>query len=153
MHFKKSGALLLGLLWTFPALAEVTKFSPTQGTEATLALEGTTLVLSVINNGHNESRTITFEAENELRVQLDDFNFDGMKDFAVWQVDDGMGTYTIHRIFVYQPDTATFQELQPACGDGFVNLRVDSKRKVLLSAYWGMNGPKQCTTRFAKRKI
>lgn len=153
MHFKKSGALLLGLLWAFPALAEVIKFSPIQGTEATLALEGGTLVLSVANDGRSESRTITFEAESELQVQIDDFNFDGVKDFAVWQVDDGMGTYTIHRIFAYQPNTGTFQELQPDCGDGFVNLRVDGKHKALISTYWEMNAPKQCTTRFAKRKV
>lgn len=152
MQFKLLTGLLLGMLWTVSANAEVTTFSPTQGVEVTLTLEGSSLALSVTNDGHSESRTITFEAESELRVQIDDFNFDGVKDFAIWQVDDGMGTYNIHRIFVYQPKTGTFQELQPDCGDGFVNLRVDGKRKALISTYWEMNVPKQCTTRFAKRK-
>ena len=50
------------------------------------------------------------------------------------------------------PKSGTFEELQPDCGDGFVNLRVDKKRKTLLSTYWGMNGPDQCITRFTKRK-
>ncbi|CAH0147127.1 hypothetical protein ABH908_006209 [Pseudomonas frederiksbergensis] len=152
MRFKLLSGLLLGLLWMVSAHAEVTTFSPTQGAEVTLTLEGSSLALSVTNDGHSESRTITFEAESELRVQIDDFNFDGVKDFAIWQVDDGMSTYNIHRIFVYQPKTGTFQELQPDCGDGFVNLRVDGKRKALISTYWEMNVPKQCTTRFAKRK-
>jgi hypothetical protein len=152
MRFKYLAISLLVLPWTAPVFAEVTTFSPTQGAEVTLTLEGSSLALSVTNDGHSESRTITFEAESELRVQIDDFNFDGVKDFAIWQVDDGMSTYNIHRIFVYQPKTGTFQELQPDCGDGFVNLRVDGKRKALISTYWEMNVPKQCTTRFAKRK-
>lgn len=59
--------------------------------------------------------------------------------------------YTIHRIFIYRPKTADFEEVQPDCGDGFVNLRVDKKRKVLLSTYWGMDGPQSCVTRFHKR--
>lgn len=152
MRFKLLAGPLLGLLWIVSAHAEVTTFNPTPGIEVTLKLEGSSLAFSVTSDAHSESRTITFEAESELRVQIDDFNFDGVKDFSIWQVDDGMGTYNIHRIFVYQPKTGTFQELQPDCGDGFVNLRVDGKRKALISTYWEMNVPKQCTTRFAKRK-
>ncbi len=143
---------MLGLLWAMPVLAETTTFSPTKGVEATLVLEGSTLKVAVKGETHNESRTIDFEAVNELHVQVDDFNFDGAKDFAIWQLDDGMGTYHYYRVFIYQAKTGTFQELQPDCGDGFVNLRVDKKRKALLSTYWEMNIPKQCVTRFAKRK-
>ncbi|WP_414704597.1 XAC2610-related protein [Pseudomonas sp. P42] len=79
-------------------------------------------------------------------------HFDGAQDFAIWQLDDGMGTYDYYRVFVYQTRTGMFEELQPDCGDGFVNLRVDSKRKALTSTYWEMNRPKQCITRFTKRK-
>ncbi|MFW9079804.1 XAC2610-related protein [Pseudomonas sp. P2757] len=146
---------LLGLLWIVPVWAETTTFSPTNGIEAMLVLEGSTLNVAVKSETHSESRTIDFEAENALHVQVDDFNFDGAKDFAIWQLDDGMGTYDYYRVFVYQPKTGVFKELQPDCGDGFVNLRVlrvDKKRKVLLSTYWEMNIPKQCVTRFAKRK-
>jgi len=74
-----------------------------------------------------------------------------MKDFAVWQIDDGMGTYTIHRIFVYQPKAGSFKELVPACGDGFANLHVGSEKRVLLSTYWEMNEPKLCMTNFSPR--
>jgi hypothetical protein len=48
--------------------------------------------------------------------------------------------------------TGVFGELQTDCGDGFVNLRVDKKHKALLSTYWETNIPKQCITRFTKRK-
>jgi len=152
MGSKTLAASLLGLLWTMSVLAETTTFSPTQGVEATLVLEGSTLNVAVKGEMHNESRTINFEALNELHVQIDDFNFDGAKDFAVWQLDDGMGTYDYYRVFIYQAKSGTFEELKPDCGDGFVNLRVDKKRKALLSTYWEMNIPKQCVTRFPKRK-
>lgn len=152
MRSKTLAVSLLGLLWTMPVLAETTTFSPTKGVEATLVLEGSTLNVAVKGESHNESRTIDFEAVNELHVQIDDFNFDGAKDFAVWQLDDGMGTYDYYRVFIYQARTGTFEELRPDCGDGFVNLSVDKKRKALLSTYWEMNIPKQCVTRFAKRK-
>jgi hypothetical protein len=152
MQFKTLAVSLIGLMWTILALAETTKFSPTKGVEATLVLEGSTLNVAVKSETHSESRTIDFEAENELHVQFDDFNFDGAKDFAIWQLDDGMGTYDYYSVFVYHPKTGVFKELQPDCGYGFVNLRVDKKRKVLLSTYWGMNGPDQCITRFTRRK-
>ncbi|WP_409315943.1 XAC2610-related protein [Pseudomonas sp. KCJK9016] len=152
MRSKALAVSLLGLLWTMPALAETTTFSPTQGVEATLVLEGSKLSVAAKGGTHNESRTIDFQAENELHLQIDDFNFDGAKDFAVRQLDDGMGTYDYYRVFIYQARTGTFEELRPDCGDGFVNLRVDKKRKALLSTYWEMNVAKQCVTRFAKRK-
>jgi len=152
MRSKTLAASLLGLLWTMPVLAETTTFSPTKDVEATLVLEGSTLNIAVKGETHNESRTIDFEAVNELHVQVDDFNFDGVKDFAIWQLDDGMGTYHYYRVFIYQARTGTFEELQPDRGDGFVNLRVDKNRKALLSTYWEMNIAKQCATRFAKRK-
>ncbi|WP_150694275.1 XAC2610-related protein [Pseudomonas fluorescens] len=152
MQFKTLAVSLLGLMWTIPALAETTTFSPTKGVDVTLILEGSKLNIAVKSETQSESRTIDFEAENELHMQFDDFNFDGAKDFAIWQLDDGMGTYHYYRVFIYQAKTGTFEELQPDCGDGFVNLRVDKKRKALLSTDWEMNIPKQCITRFTKRK-
>ncbi|WP_232519460.1 XAC2610-related protein [Pseudomonas koreensis] len=136
MRFKTLAVSLLGLMWTIPGLAETTTFSPTKGVDATLVLEGSKLDIAVKRETHSESRTIDFEAVNELHVQIDDFNFDGDKDFAIWQLDDGMGTYPYYRVFIYRAKTGTFEELQPDCGDGFVNLRVDKKRKALLSTYW-----------------
>lgn len=149
MRFKYLAISLLVLPWTAPVFAEVTTFSPIKNAEATLVLEGSMLTVVVKSDAHSESRTIAFQAENELHVQIDDFNFDGAKDFAVWQINDGMGTYTIHRIFVYQPEAAFFKELNPDCGDDFVNLRVEREKRALLSTYWEMNEPKLCSTNFS----
>jgi hypothetical protein len=149
MRFKYLAISLLVLPWTAPVFAEVTTFSPIKNAEATLVLEGSMLTVVVKSDAHSESRTIAFQAENELHVQIDDFNFDGAKDFAVWQIDDGMGTYTIHRIFVYQPEAAFFKELNSDCGDDFVNLRVEREKRALLSTYWEMNEPKLCSTNFS----
>ncbi|MGF6283951.1 XAC2610-related protein [Pseudomonas silensiensis] len=148
MRFKYLALSWLGLLWTAPVFAEVITFSPTKNVEATLVLEGSMLTVTVKNEAHNDSRTIDFQAENDLHVQINDFNFDGVKDFAVSQIDDGMGTLDYYRIFVYQPNSSSFEELQPDCGDGFVNLRIERKRKALISTCWEMNVPKQCVTRF-----
>lgn len=152
MQFKTLVVSLLALLWTISVWAETTTFSPAKGVEAILILEGSTLNVALKNAAHSESRTIDFQAEKPLHMQIGDFNFDGMKDFSVWQIDDGMGTYSYFRVFIYQPETNRLEEAKPDCGDGFVNLRVDEKRKALLSTYWGMNGPEQCITRFTKRR-
>lgn len=149
MRFQYLAISLFSLLWTAPVFAEATTFSPTKNVEATLVLEGSMSTVAVKNDIHSESRTIAFQAENELHVQIDDFNFDGVNDFAVWQIDDGMGTYTIHRIFVYQPEAGLFKELTPACGDDFVNLRIERDKRTLLSTYWEMNEPKLCVTIFS----
>ncbi|CAI8978148.1 hypothetical protein [Pseudomonas zeae] len=93
MQLKNITLLLIFLMWTIPALAETTTFSPTKGVDATLVLEGSKLNIAVKSETHSESRTIDFEAENKLHMQFDDFNFNGDKDFAIWQLDDGMGTY------------------------------------------------------------
>lgn len=126
----------------------VTAFHPSKDVEATLSLNGSVLTMDIKNGSHAETKTIDFEAVNQLHVQVDDFNFDGKKDFAVWQVDDGMGTYTVSRVFVYQPESGSFKELHPDCGDGFVNLRIERARKTLVSTYWEMNVPKGCVTKF-----
>ncbi|WP_283189442.1 hypothetical protein [Pseudomonas sp. PMCC200344] len=151
MRFKNFVMPLLVLLWNAPVYAEVTTFNPVKRVEATLVLDGSTLTIGVKGDTHAESRTIDFEAIKELHIQIDDFNFDGMKDFAVWQIDDGMGTYTIHRIFVYQPEAVFFKEILPDCGDGFVNLRIESRQKALVSTYWEMNEAKSCMTTFPQR--
>jgi len=148
MRYKYLALSLLGLLGAAPVFAEVITFSPTKNVAATLVLEGPMLTVTVKNEAHNDSRTIDFQAENDLHMQINDFNFDGVKDFAVSQIDDGMGTFDYYRIFIYHQKSSTFEELQPDCGDGFVNLRIESKRKALISTYWEINVPKQCVTRF-----
>ncbi|MGW8463791.1 XAC2610-related protein [Pseudomonas sp. CLCA07] len=109
MRFKYLVPSLLGLLWAVQVFAEVTTFSPIKNVVASFGLEDSALTVVVKSDAQSESGTIAFEALNELHLQIDDFNFDGATDFAVWQIDGGMGTYTIHRIFVYQPEAGFFQ--------------------------------------------
>jgi hypothetical protein len=44
MQLKILAVLLLGLMWTIPGVAEATTFSPAKGVDATVVLEGSTLV-------------------------------------------------------------------------------------------------------------
>lgn len=49
---------------------------------------------------------------------------------AVWHTDDGMGTYRIFRVFIYDVKTIAFTENFPSCGDEFINLVTDKKTEV-----------------------
>jgi predicted protein tyrosine phosphatase len=81
MQFKYLALSSLGLLWTAPVFAEVITFSLTKNVAATLVLEGPMLTVTVKNEAHSDSRIIDFQAENDLHVQINDFNFDGVKGF------------------------------------------------------------------------
>jgi len=80
-------------------------------------------------------------------VVVDSYDFSGRLGFSVWYLDDGMGTYTIHRVFTFSPSTNEFEERSPQCGDEFLNLRVDRKKHRLISAYFDKNVSKFCITR------
>lgn len=56
-------------------------------------------------------------------------------------MDDGMGTYMAYRAFVYNHLQRSFEEVYPACGDGFINLKVDKKKR-LISMLFSDNAPK-----------
>lgn len=148
-----SALLILPLANAIPALgstvSQIATFKPVEKVEAVVTQDGSTFTVSVKSDVLAKTKITTFEALNDLHVQIDDFNFDGMKDFAVWHVDDGMGTYTVHRIFVYQPEAGFFKELTPACGDDFANLRLERDKRTLLSTFWEMNEPKLCVTSFS----
>jgi hypothetical protein len=60
-------------------------------------------------------------------LDVNDYNFDGHKDFSVWYVGDGMGKYLIYRIFTYSAKIKEFIELKPRCGDDFINFRLKEK--------------------------
>jgi len=90
---------------------------------------------------------LAVEAETARNIVVDDFNFDGKNDFSVWYLDEGMGKYSIHRVFVYSSKQNTFVEQFPDCGDEFINLRIDKKRKRLLSTYYQKNIPRICATK------
>lgn len=82
---------------------------------------------------HRRKNHITFE----------DYNRDGYKDFSIWHLDEGMGTYKIHRLFVFSPADKKFKEIKPTCGDDFVNVRIEGQD--LVNMIYDDNTPKSCS--------
>ena len=106
------------------------QFSPEKGVHVDLTLRDTSVAL-VINDGRAARPvTIDWETETSLRVSVADFNFDGRPDFAISQLDWGMGTYYIYRIFLYDRRKREFTELRPRCGYEFVNVRLSGRTLV-----------------------
>lgn len=151
MNFKDFVAVVIVLFWSASTYAESVIFNPNKETTVTLTPDGSILTVNAKNNGRSKTKEIVFETEKDLRLYLDDFNFDGVKDFAAWHIDDGMGVHDIFRVFVYKPKTGFFEEQHPACGDQFLNLKVDKKNKFLTSTYYGENEPKLCVTKLSKK--
>lgn len=151
MNNKKTILAALLTLFCVSAQAQSLKFNPDKENEVTLSWGGSSLNVDVKNNDHHKISDLFFETNKELHVKLDDFNFDGIGDFAVWHIDDGMGTYTIFRVFVYDAQKKEFKEASPSCGDEFINLIVDKKNKSLKSTYYEANIPKQCVTKLATK--
>src|ERR1035437_3274457 len=48
----------------------------------------------------------------QLNITIEDYNFDGFKDFSYCHIDDGTGTYFIYQIFIYNPKTNQFAKLE-----------------------------------------
>ncbi|WP_303745268.1 XAC2610-related protein, partial [Enterobacter hormaechei] len=84
------------------------------------------LLMSILNDGKIIStEEIDVSSEKKNHVTLEDYNRDGYKDFSVWHLDEGMGTYKIYRLFIFSPPEGKFKEIKPGCGDDFVNIRID----------------------------
>lgn len=151
MKVRNFFVVMVVVFWSAVALAEPLSFSPDKGVSITLVPDKNNL--TIITEGKNGSKTeaISFQTEKAMHVEMDDYNFDGFKDFSVWYIDDGMGTYSIHRIFIYIPKKSTFKELSPACGDEFINLKVDKAKKVLNSTYYKANEPALCVTKPSRK--
>ncbi|WP_454765450.1 XAC2610-related protein [Cupriavidus campinensis] len=97
-----------------------------------------------------KSGEIVFHSGRSLHIENDDYNFYGHRDFAVWHLDDGMGVYRIYRIFLYSPRRGAFVEHYSSCGDDFINIRVDRRRKALVSTYFREKVPTPCINRLGK---
>lgn len=89
-------------------------------------------------------------SDHPLHIEVADYNFDGHEDFAIWHLDDGKAVHKIYRIFLYVPRQKTFKEALSRCGDTFINVRRDLKRRRLLSTQWIDNMPTSCVTRLPK---
>jgi hypothetical protein len=123
-------------------------FSPIRGAKTEITIKNQTLAWTTSYHGRNNKGRIDVDTEKQIHIVVDDYDFSGRRGFAVWHTDDGMGTYSIHRIFTFSPKTNKFIERNPAsqCGDEFINLIIDRKNKRLLSTSWDQNIPRQCIT-------
>jgi hypothetical protein len=144
-------AVLFFMFWSVLAFAEPMQFEPEKGVTVTLVPNKTELTVTVQAKNNSKDREISFQTEKVMHVEIGDYNFDGFQDFSVWYMDDGMGTYSIHRIFVYVPKDSSFKELKSVCRGEFLNLKVDKEKKVLRSMYYKENVPSLCITKPSRK--
>lgn len=88
-------------------------------------------------NDKVHSGNIRVEALRDIRIGIDDYNFDGVKDFSINYFDDGWGVYEISRIFVFLPSIEKFNEVFPngeGCPGEFISMRVDKKAQAIISS-------------------
>jgi hypothetical protein len=123
-------------------------FSPASGVKVVIAVEGDSLSWNVYYGGGHSQGRVDVDTEKPIYVDVNDYDFGGGLGFAVWHVDDGMGTYSIYRVFTFSKSTNEFVERSPSsqCGDEFINLKIDKKKRRLLSTFWDQNIPRVCTT-------
>lgn len=144
-------AVLVFAFWSAVTFAEPTQFEPEKGVAIMLVPDKTDLTVTMQTKTGSKDRVISFQTEKVMHVEVGDYNFDGFQDFSVWYIDDGMGTYSTHRIFVYAPKNSSFKELKPACSDEFLNLKVNKEKKTLRSMYYKGNVPTLCVTKPSRK--
>lgn len=116
-----------------------------EGISANIFLkDNDSLSVSILNYGKVFStEDIDVSSEKKNHITIEDYNRDGYKDFSVWHLDEGMGTYKIYRLFIFSQVEKKFKEIKPTCGDDFVNIRIDGEN--LINVIYDDNAPKSCT--------
>jgi len=125
-------------------------FQPCPNVAVDVTVSKLSVDYAVAISGAERTKSVRLDIETQPHLELNDFNFDGLQDFAVWYLDEGMGKYTIHRVFIYDTKSNDFVEAAPRCGDEFLNLRVDKIKHKLISTYYINTRPKSCSTRLQK---
>jgi hypothetical protein len=72
--------------------------------------------------GLHQSFGLQLPGAANINVRL--INQDSFPDIEVWHTDEGMGTYTIHYLFIYSNACKAFFQLTPKHSEVFVNLHV-----------------------------
>lgn len=139
--FYKAILIFICVVFGSGVKAQGTEFFPIKGHRVLLEIQGVTILVK--ENGRPD-KVIELDAEKKIHIEISDYNFDGVKDFSVWHMDDGMGVYKMYRVFVFDIKTEGFLEIFPDCGDEFINLKVNNVLRYLISTYFEGGEPKSC---------
>ncbi|TDG05873.1 hypothetical protein E1N52_23435 [Paraburkholderia guartelaensis] len=93
-------------------------------------------------------KSIDVDTESKLHLSAGNYRFNGEKGFAISWLDEGAGVYEVYRIFTYSRRLRDFEEQSPACGDEFLNVKLDGKTRTIKSMYFSGNDPVICVTKF-----
>jgi hypothetical protein len=138
-----------GMTSSAPACAaERIAFSPAQGVQAALLVNGAEVQIALHGPAIDSSDTIALETEKKLKITVEDYDFDGHKDFSISHVDDGMGSYQIFQVYLYSVKEKKFVRLAPKCGDEFINLAVNRSKRTLTNSYMVENRYKTCQMKY-----
>lgn len=123
-------------------------FSPAPGVKAVVTIDKQSLSWTLDDGAGKNQDLVDIETEKSIHVDINDYDFSGNLGFAVWHLDDGMGAYSIYRVFTFSASQKRFIERSPGlqCGDEFLNLKVDKNGRRLVSTVWDKNIPKTCST-------
>lgn len=127
-------------------------FSPKNGVDIEAYTKAQILFYKISASKKTESHQVGFDTEKKINLTIEDFNFDGHLDMSVSHIDDGMGNFTISRVFIFSTVNEDFYEIFPDCGEQFLNLKIDAESRKLVSSYFEDNIPALCETRIGKRK-
>lgn len=135
------------MLFTVPSYAEKQiVFSPNKEVSVTVEVAnesnperpGVKVVqYRILSNQKLRDARVQVEALRDIRIDVNDYNFDGLKDFSINYLDDGWGTYEISRIFVFSQLTGNFYEVFPNgedCPGEFISMKIDKKARAIISS-------------------
>lgn len=123
-------------------------FSPETGVTAAISSQTQEVKITLTSGSTTTTDKISVDTEKPLNVVIEDYNFDGRKDFSISHVDDGMGTYIVYDVYIYSHKTRKFIPLRPKCGDQFINLKLSKSKQVITSSYFSDNRLKICISKY-----
>lgn len=126
----------------------IRSFKPGRGISAQIAASSTKLLVFVATSGGSSRSEFLVETGKNITINVEDYNFDGYKDFSASFLDDGMGIYTVYLVFIYLPLERKFISFSPTCGDEFINLTTLKHRRTLQYSYFNNNRMKTCKIKF-----
>ncbi|MGU7770650.1 hypothetical protein ACV229_10770 [Burkholderia sp. MR1-5-21] len=146
------GAALMLVVFSAFGFDYVKNFSPDVGVEANVEIKGGDLLWGVNYFGGSAQGHITLDVDRPVHIAIGDYDFSGRRGFLVWYIDEGMGVHKIYRVFTFSPMRRGFVERFSACGDEFIDLRVEKEGRRLISSYYDEGVPKICITRLSSSR-